>query len=165
MPGQFLRPLVGIDTSTGVQTDIDVTNRSPLVKLNGGVWDYGPWPSNAYVPFNGIIAPSSTLLATLYESNDISLYDGIVFEIYAISGTTPAVKVVPSYDGVAYSVSPIAMNNLSSPALNTAIDGTVGATVLGNYFISFPSRCKNIRMLFTASVLGGVSMRGGFFKR
>ena len=145
--------------------EMSSTNKSVHVYQNGGTLDYGPPPQNAYIPFNGVIPASSTLAATLLESNDISMYDGIAFEIYAISGTTPAVKVVPSYDGALYSASPLAMNNLSAPALSTAVDGTVGATVIGNYFIALPARCKNIRMLFTATIVGGVSMRGGFFKR
>lgn len=130
-----------------------------------GTWDYGTYPQNAYLDINGIIAALSTTAADLFVSNDISIYDSVAFEIYAISGTTPAIKIVPSYDGTNYSATPLAITDLSSGALTTAIAGGTGAIAIGNYMVAIPAKARKIKMLFTASVVGGASMRGAIWKR
>ena len=141
------------------------TSQALWVILKGGVWDYGTWPQNSYLDINGIVP--ATLSQDIFVSTDISIYDALVFDLYAIAGTTPAIKAYPSFDGVTRSATPLALTDLSSGALGTAIPGATGATVVGNYMLAIPMKARFIALVYTSSVVGatGASIRGGIWKR
>lgn len=141
----------------------DVIVNNGLSPLNIGTSSYGGYPQRDYIDVNGVVA--ATLSQDIFISTDISGEDALAFEVYAISGTTPAIKAYPSFDGTNYSATPLALTDLSSGTLGTAIAGSTGATAIGNYLIANLLKARKIKLTYTASVAGGASIRGGIWKR
>ena len=138
------------------------TDYSGHVIIKGGTWDYGIWPDNAYLDINGIVTAQTA--ADVFVSNDISIYDSVAFEVFVLTGTTPALKAFPSFDGVTFSTVGLAITDLSSATLTTAIAGGTGVTAVGNYMISLPAKVRKIKLSYSASVAGNCSIRGGVWK-
>jgi hypothetical protein len=121
-----------------------------------------PFPEQYFLPFTGSATTQTS--ATLVTLGDVSMYNRTEFEVTSISGTTPAVKAYPSYDGVNYSATPLALIDLSSGTLGTGIAGSTGATAVGNYAIAGVAgkhKIKSLQLKYTASVAGSVAIRGG----
>ena len=153
------------NTTTNTSSKLGGVNGDIPTNQKGGVWDYGTWPQNGYLDFNGIVP--ATTSQDIFVSTDISIYDALAFDLYAIAGTTPSIKVYPSFDGTSFSATPLALIDLSSGALATGISGATGAVAIGNYMIAEPIKARLIKLTYTASVAGatGASIRGGIWKR
>lgn len=143
--------------------ELSSTNKAVHSVMKGGTWDYGPWPQNAYLDINGAVTAQTA--ADVFVSNDISIYDSVAFDVFVLTGTTPALKAFPSFDGVTFSTVGLAITDLSSATLTTAIAGGTGVTAVGNYMIALPAKVRKIKLAYSASVAGNASLRGGIWKR
>lgn len=114
------------------------------------------------IAFSG--AATTQTAATLATLTGL-LGDEAAFEVASISGTTPAIKVYPSFNGTNYSATPLALTDLSSGTLGTGIAGATGATAVGNYKVAIPLQAQALRIDYTASVAGSTSIRGVTWKR
>ena len=141
----------------------DDSGAGAIITEAGSIWAYGTWPENYYADFSGIVTAQTA--ATVLTLTNLSSFDGFSFSVYVMTGTTPALKIYPSYDGTNFEVTPLALVDLSATALNTAIAGSVGATVVGNYIIPNDSKYRSLRFDYTASVAGNCSVRGGIWKK
>jgi hypothetical protein len=117
------------------------------------------FPQEYYLPFTGTATTQTS--ATITTLAGVSMYNTFAFEVTSISGTTPAVKVYPSYDGTNYSATALALTDLSSGTLGTAIAGGTGATAVGNYQVAITQKVNSLRFDYTAAVAGSVAIRGG----
>lgn len=99
---------------------------------------------------------------TLFTSADISAFDSLAFEVVQIGGTTPAIKVYPSFDGTNYSAMALALLDLGAVNLMSAL---VAATALGNYLVASPIKVKRLRIDYTAATPGRAQIRGSIWKR
>lgn len=161
MPGMIVSSK--IDIVTGRETAGLSTNGADHVITTGGTTDYGTYPQNAYLDINGVVTAQTAI--DVFISNDISIYDALALEVYVISGTAGALKAFPSYDGVTFSTVGLAITDLSSATLTTAIAGGSGITIVGNYMIALPAKTRKIKLSFSASTAGNLSFRGGIWKR
>lgn len=127
-----------IDSVTGDEKVQTGTGGAAHTNQQGGVWDYGNWPHNRFVPGTVTLAasPSGTVV---YEAIDITAYNGFVLEVSAIGGTTPAIKLSISLDGTNYAATLPELVNLSD---NTIIPGATGISAIGLYALNIPAASK-----------------------
>lgn len=103
---------------------------------SGSVNAYGPYPATYYDGSAlAVTMAASASGTTVITSGDLSTYNQTVFEVVAIGGTTPAIKVYPSFDGTTFAATPIALVNLNDL---TVIDGDIGVSAIGIYAIGTP---------------------------
>jgi hypothetical protein len=124
---------------------------------------YGPPPENFYADFSGTVTAQTS--ATVLTLTNMTPFDGVAFSVYALTGTTPALKVRPSFDGTNFETVALSLIDLASGTLGTAIAGGTGATAVGNYLITHSGKYRSLRFDYTASVAGDCSVRGGYWKR
>lgn len=129
----------------------------------GGTLDYGNYPQNGYLDINGATVGQTAV--DVFVSNDISIYDALAFEVFLITGGTPSLRALPSFDGVTFSTLGLAITDLASATLGTAIAGGTGITVAGNYMIALPAKARKVKLVYAAGSVGDCSIRGGFWKR
>lgn len=119
--------------SEWVQTS---TNGAAHVTTQGGTTDYGPYPATYYdgsaLAVTMAASASGTVVIT---SGDLSAYNQTLFEVVAIGGTTPALKVYPSFDGTTFAATPIGLINLNDL---TVIDGDTGVVAIGIFAVGTP---------------------------
>lgn len=164
MPG--ITTVAQTDSVTLLERAQESTNGAAHVRTTGGTTDYGTYPQNAYLDINGSITAGASQDA--YITNDISIYDGVVIDVSAITGTAAALKIFPSSNGVIYSVNPLGIVNLQIPAANTlvtAIDGAAGITAVGVYFIPFPAKFRKLKFSYSVTGTGNLTFTGGIWKR
>lgn len=133
------------------------------VYQNGGVSDYGPPREDAYLDINAATVGQTAI--DVFVSNDISIYDSLAFEVFLLSGGTPSLRAFASFDGITFSTLGLAITDLASGALGTAIVGGTGITALGNYIVAIPAKARRMKLAYTAGTIGDCSIRGGFWKR
>lgn len=120
-------------------------------------------PAMIYADFSGTCTTQTA--ATLTTLTSVTDYNAFQFAVSSISGTTPAVKVYPSFDGVNFETAALALVDLGAAALNTALAGSVGATAVGNYAVAGVNKYRSLRFDYTASVAGSCAIRGCFWKK
>lgn len=128
-------------------------NGASYVIQQGGTWDYGNWPNNRYV--NGVaVVPASASGVLIYEALDVTTFNGFVFEVYAIGGTTPVIKLHASLDGTNYAATLPRLVDLSN---GTLIAGATGVSAVGIYGLEIPTttrmKFKSLKLVQT----GGAS--------
>lgn len=121
---------------------------------------YGPPPENYYADFSGAVTAQTA--ATVLTLTNMTPFDGVSFAVYAMTGTTPALKIYPSFDGTNFETTALAITDLTS---NAVIAGGTGATAVGVFSIANASKYRSLRFDYTASVAGNCSVRGGIWKR
>ena len=136
--GGIAQPNYQIDSITGIETAQKSINGAGNVNQQGGVWDYGPWPESYYAPSAATIsaAASGTIV---YASQDITNYNGFVFEVVSIGGTTPKLQLAVSLDGTNYAASLPELINLVD---NVVILGATGVSAIGLYALNTPAAAK-----------------------
>lgn len=138
-----------VDPTTGVEQTAVISSGRLNVKLD----------SAAITTFSG--SATGQTAATLATLTTQDAKDGFAFSVYTLTGTTPAIKVYPSFDGTNFETTPLALVNLKSGA---TIDGDTGITAVGNYAIAGRNRYKSLRIDYTASVAGNAAIRGVSWK-
>jgi hypothetical protein len=127
-----------IDASTGEHWTQLSTDGAAHTNQQGGVWDYGPWPASYYA--QGTVTLAASASGTIaYTSGDISSYNGFVFEVSAIGGTTPVLKVAVTLDGTNYAATLPEIINLVD---NSVILGATGVSAVGIYALNTPAASK-----------------------
>ena len=121
---------------------------------------YGPPPENYYADFSGAVTAQTA--ATVLTLTNMTPFDGVSFAVYGMTGTTPALKIYPSFDGVNFEAQALAITELTS---NTVIAGGTGATANGIASITNASKYRSLRFDYTAAAAGNCSVRGGIWKR
>jgi len=97
---------------------------------------YGPHPATYYDGSAlAVTMAASASGTTVITSGDLTTYNQTVFEVVAIGGTTPALKVYPSFDGTTFAATPIALINLNDL---TVIDGDTGVSAIGIFAVGTP---------------------------
>jgi hypothetical protein len=126
------------DSTTKQPVSQFATDNSAHIILTSGAWDYGTWPQNAYLPASAVL-PASASGTVVFTSTDVTGYNGLVFEVAAIGGTTPVLKLSVSLDGTNYAATLPELINLASGAV---IVGATGVSAIGLYALNTPSEAK-----------------------
>ncbi len=111
------------------------TAGSTNTNQKGGVWDYGNWFSYNYMAQSVVITASASG-TIVYTSADITAYNGFVFEVAAIGGTTPKLSLAITLDGTNYAATLPEIINLAD---NSVITGATGVGAIGLYALNMPA--------------------------
>lgn len=112
-------------------------------------------PGAAVLEFSGAVTAQTAANVITLTNND--RFDMLSFAVYALTGTTPVVKMYGSFDGTNFETTPLALRDL---ATGNVIAGTTGVTAIGNYALAFANKFKAIHLDYTAAVAGNCSIRG-----
>ena len=136
---------VCIESDTGDMYELDGTTwrqtgtgGAAHTNQQGGIWDYGTWPENAYLPAS-VVLPASASGTVVFTSTDVTGYNGLVMEVAAIGGTTPVLKLTVSINGTDYAATLPEWINLAD---NTVIAGATGISAIGLYALNTPAAAK-----------------------
>ena len=129
---------VQLDSVTARSTSQKSTNGAAHTNQQGGIWDYGTWPSNVYLPATAILTASASG-TTVFQTNDVTGYNGLIIEVAAIGGTTPKLTLSISMDGVTFAASLPELINLVD---NSVILGSAGMAAIGLFALNTPASTK-----------------------
>lgn len=152
MPGMITSSY--IDTTTGRETPQSGTGGGPNLIMKGGTWDYGNWPQNRYDP-STVTLTASANDTLVYESVDARAYNGFIFEVSALAGTTPSIRLdVGLLDDTSYALTRPRIINLADGA---AVLGATGVTAVGIYALEMPSNAKVKYRRIRLKIFGGLA--------
>lgn len=126
------------DGSSAAVEELKSTSGAAHTNQQGGIWDYGTWPALYYEPLPAALTASASG-TTVFQSNFITGFNGLVVEVVAIGGTTPKLSIYPSIDGTNIAATALGWVNLQTGAV---ISGATGLTVVGIYALLTPGDAK-----------------------
>ena len=155
-----------IDGTSGDAVLTKSTSKAPWSTVKNIESDYrGIYPESYYQDIPGSV--TAQVAATLATLTGLTSFDALALDVFVLTGTTPAIKFYPSFDGISFSSSALAITDMVA---NANIAGGTGITTIAAgaqclYMIALPVKCRSLRIDYTASVAGNASIRGGMWKR
>lgn len=126
------------DSVTGLPDGLKSTDDALHTLQQGGVWDYGSWPAGYYSTFAASLAVGASG-TVVYDSGDITNFNGLVLEVATIGGTTPKLSIDITLDGTNYAA---ALPEIINLADNAVIAGATGIIAAGLYALNTPASAK-----------------------